>query len=446
MRLRTIVNTLLFMTLLCLWAPLRASGQQQKDSTWQDKQGHVRSRADLDEILDAHKQWVESQFEGSHLNTGARADLSGINLSYAEFDGMNLWGANFEGSILIGAKLRGAILGPLGQGNQQHSTVLGGWRPAAPVLLGGTAYVNGQPTVTVHSPVTDLKGAYLHEADLSGADVSYADLTGAVLERANLSHAILTGADLTRALLIDTDLDTSDVRGANLLGAIFEPRSVSRIKGIASAANLEFVTYRDNPGPLTELRKQFQDAGYREQERKITYALNREEARRGPFVERWFKRVAFDLTCKYGLTPGRPLRIVLFLWLFFSCVYAGFMHQPGPSGIYFVGSRLWRGKSNTQGVQIRPIAIGSAKGWRHPFPWLRREWRVLRAAMFFSLMSAFNISFRDINFGRWLRMLTTREYDLKAVGWARTVSGFQSLLSVYLIALWVLAYFGRPFG
>lgn len=59
---------------------------------------------------------------------------------------------------------------------------------------------------------------------------------------------------------------------------------------------------------------------------------------------------------------------------------------------------------------------------------------------------AFNIGFRDINFGRWLRLLTKRGYDLKAVGWARTVSGFQSLLSVYLIALWVLSYFGRPFG
>lgn len=43
-------------------------------------------------------------------------------------------------------------------------------------------------------------------------------------------------------------------------------------------------------------------------------------------------------------------------------------------------------------------------------------------------------------------MLTKHECNLKAVGWARRVSGFQSLLSVYLIALWVLSYFGRPFG
>lgn len=447
MRPRIAASALLLTVLLSLSAPLRALGQQQKDSTWKDKQGNVRSLSDLDKILDAHKQWVESQFVGSPGKVGTCADLSGINLSNAELDGVNLWGANLEGTILIGSKLRGAILGPLRQKNQQQSTVLGGWRPAAPIMVSGTAYdENGQVIMTFHAPVTDLRGALLNEADLSGADASYVDFTGADLEKTDLSYANLTGADLTHAILIDTDLDTSDLQHANLLGAIFEPRVVSKIKGITSTANLESVTYQGNPGPLTELRKQFQDSGYREQERKITYVLNREEARRDSFVERWFKRIAFDLTCQYGLTPGRPLRIVMLLWMFFSWVYALFMHRPGPSGIYFIGSRWWRGKSNTQGVQIRPLAIHSTKWWKHPSLWLRREWRVLRAAMFFSLMSTFNIGFRDINFGRWVRMLTKREYDLKAVGWARTVSGFQSLLSVYLIALWVLTYFGRPFG
>ena len=37
------------------------------------------------------------------------------------------------------------------------------------------------------------------------------------------------------------------------------------------------------------------------------------------------------------------------------------------------------------------------------------------------------------------------EYILRATGWPRTVAGLQSLLSVYLLALWVLTYFGRPF-
>ena len=234
--------------------------------------------------------------------------------------------------------------------------------------------------------------------------------------------------------------------GADLRDAVFEPTNLPTLEWTAEAQHLELTTYYKNPGPLTQLRKQCQDASYHEQERAITCALNRGEAERDSPIERWFKRIAFDYTCQYGLTPGRPLRIVLCLWLFFSFVYAVFMHQPGPSGIYFIGSRVWRGRSNTQGIQIRPRAIRATNWWKFPFLWLRREWRVLRAAMFFSLMSAFNIGFRDINFGRWLRLLTKREYDLKAVGWARTVSGFQSLLSVYLIALWVLTYFGRPFG
>jgi hypothetical protein len=32
-----------------------------------------------------------------------------------------------------------------------------------------------------------------------------------------------------------------------------------------------------------------------------------------------------------------------------------------------------------------------------------------------------------------------------ATGWVRMVSGLQSLLNVYLLVLWVLTYFGRPF-
>jgi hypothetical protein len=32
------------------------------------------------------------------------------------------------------------------------------------------------------------------------------------------------------------------------------------------------------------------------------------------------------------------------------------------------------------------------------------------------------------------------------VGWVRSVSGAQSLLSFYLIVMWALMFFGNPFG
>jgi len=66
-------------------------------------------------------------------------------------------------------------------------------------------------------------------------------------------------------------------------------------------------------------------------------------------------------------------------------------------------------------------------------------------ALYFSLLSAFHIGWRDLNVGNWIARIQPREYTLGASGWVRTVSGIQSLISVYLLAIWALTYFGRLF-
>src|SRR5438876_7981984 len=80
------------------------------------------SLIDLAEILDQHKQWVESGAE-----TGARADLTGDNLAKAELTGVNLQGAhlhrvNLAGADLSMANLRGASLV---RANLQSANLLG---------------------------------------------------------------------------------------------------------------------------------------------------------------------------------------------------------------------------------------------------------------------------------------------------------------------------------
>ena len=272
----------------------------------------------------------------------------------------------------------------------------------------------------------DLRGANLNGAILSSANLNGAILSGAYLENADLVDALLNGA-----ILWNADLNDANLSEADLAGAVFQPRKLPELAGIAQARGLELMTYGDNPGPLTQLRKQFQDAGYREQERAITCALNRHNATPsglrlfpaetwkfirnrpfeeykiipfGSFVERSFKWIAFDLTCEYGFSPGRPLRIVGVLWLLFSIVYAVFMHRRGSPAFILSGHGCGAASRTLKAIQIRPRALPATKWWKIPFLWLRREWRVLRAAMFFSLMSAFNIGFRDINFGRWLRI------------------------------------------
>jgi hypothetical protein len=60
-------------------------------------------------------------------------------------------------------------------------------------------------------------------------------------------------------------------------------------------------------------------------------------------------------------------------------------------------------------------------------------------------MSVFNIGFREFDIGRWIRLIQPREFEIRATGWLRTVSGIQSLMGVGLAALAILCYFGHPF-
>ena len=66
-------------------------------------------------------------------------------------------------------------------------------------------------------------------------------------------------------------------------------------------------------------------------------------------------------------------------------------------------------------------------------------------AAYFSLLSTFQIGFREFSVGTWLSRAQPRNFALESTGWVRTVSGIQSLLSVFLLAMWLLTYFGRPF-
>lgn len=133
-----------------------AAAQEQKGDAalqyWCRKFGDP----ELDEIVEGHREWVES-----HGTFGRKADLAGAN-----FEGADLMGAELRGANLLRANLRGADL-----------------------------------------LVADLRGACLIEADLSEANLVSTNLRGASLVGANLSTATglvarqLAGASLFGATL-----------------------------------------------------------------------------------------------------------------------------------------------------------------------------------------------------------------------------------------------------
>ena len=292
-------------------------------------------------------------------------------------------------------------------------------------------------------------------ADLSLAMLKEADLRGADLREAFLIGANLSGADLYKA-----DLSGAKLSGAKLSGAFFDPKpgTASDVTLLVNIRGLTSLRYKNSPHGLVELREAYKKAGMREQERELTYALNhtrREKLWGKGFlgkVESLFNLVCFEWPCQYGMNPGRPLEILgLGLFVFTFPYLLALRSRDRDAGIWLVRppERIIGG-----GKKVRPFKLTGHTPFR-PLPprrWarvktrLRRGLRRVRLAFYFSLLSAFNLGWRELNVGNWISRIQKNEYTLRATGWVRSMAGVQSLLSVYLLALWVLTYFGRPFG
>jgi hypothetical protein len=372
------------------------------------------------------------------------ADLSKTNLAQAHLSGADLRGANLSLADLRSADLFGASLvkadlykADLRLANLSKADLRGADLSKA-----------------------DLRGVNLSRADLTGADLSKADLGGANLSNAhlaltNLSGAQLFTADLSKAVLTDANLDKANLHSVSFECTIFDPllEGLRDSLGIEFGRNLSRLTFFQSPAALQVLRERFARLGLREQEREVTFAKLRTQRIRAwnndqSFIRKLegaFQYVAFELTCGYGLYFGRPLRILGLTIPLLGLLYAFALRTDGRGALW----RVWT-----------PDRIRKDEGRADPerLSWSQAKWpggpphgllfclrRALGIGLLFSLVSAFQIGWRELNVGNWITRLQPREYTLRATGWVRVVSGAQSLLSVYLLALWALSYFGRPF-
>ena len=370
---------------------------------------------ELQTVINTHSVWLEvfrDKFETKEATIDPRranlcganlrqADLRWASLQWADLSGARLQDANLSEAYLEGAKLNGADL----EGAK-------------------------------------LNGARLQDANLSEAYLEGATLSGAYLYQTNLSGTYLRGANLSEAYLYKTNLSKARLYMGNFNGAHFEAQNLPEVDDIAHAENLSKMLFRVSPWAMNMLRNNLKESGYYQQEREVTYAIQRsvtdwilrkgekEETYIASFVEAMFRFFFFDLTCQYGLRPGRALLILLILIPIFALPYAISLRLPGKNGIW----RKWADD------RIR-LDLGTKEAKREELGWLRAP--VL--GLYFSVLSAFNIGWRELNVGNWIQRLQAQEYTLTATGWVRTVSGVQSLISAYLLAIWALTYFGRPF-
>lgn len=401
--------------ILVLWlgGTTISAGEEKPQQPWTGKRadGTVITKEELQKHLEEHKKWLETKGkEGMRLDLSS-ASLVGAYLPWADLSRADLLGADFYCAFLFNANLSGA---DLSETNLSEANLSG----------------------------ADLSGADLSEAKLSEARLSWAKFSGANLGEADLSGADLYGVDLSGAMITDANLD----------GVIFESiRGLPEKGKLDGIQHLDTVRYKSEEGyiSLVLLRTALKDAGLRTAERQATYAIEHGKLTHMPWLgsgdftlansytvvagglERIFRTVLFDWTCAFGMYPGRPLLILLGCIPLFALGYFLAIRCPfGESGIY----QLWP-------AERLPAYIGADEPQRLQVT----GWATICWALYFSILSACRIGWRELNPGSWIVNMQRREYLLKPTGWVRTLSGVQALLSVYMLALAVLTYFGRPF-
>ena len=359
------------------------------------------------------------------------ADLQGANLPSAflvnsEFLLANLQRANFKNAFLYGAKLNEANL-----------------------------------------KGANFEDAYLYRAKLKEANLQGANLKNAKLDGMNISKTIFYGPECLLDKTHNATCNEEKLVFANLAGAT----------GIKSMV-YDYYSHENFPATLVPLRKHLRENGYDREATEITYFIEHgliEEALyiTGGYMENtlmnrvgaYLRYYAFDWTVEFGVNPKGAIIGIIYVLLMCTGIYflMFWLNYLCPTWEVGVIMKVSPKAPTKTGIDIGEVIDGTydTENMLKPVnelirtlpPWgpdreldFKSYWYMFKQALWFSVLSSFHFGWRDLNVGNWLTRMQPTPFTYKPTGLFRTISGIQSLLCIYLLALFVLSYFGHPWG
>ena len=457
----SICATLAFLILILAWQDVAQSDEAIKrtcetpaasQSTSRDchcAPGWSPTQAHVDEIISKPKIWKKFRSDiidpqSSETSQASSAVFCNSIIMVGTFSEVDLAHADFRYStILAKAPLARIIVPQKSEGSVE------------------------KPSDTTPSSIgVEFKGSILNEANFTGAQLRRVSFSGAILQKTKFIDSNLSYADFSNAQLLETELHGARFEGVNLAGAIYDPSSPPSARYLGGIRGLSEVTFpTGRPIALVKLRNLLRDSGLRDLERQATYAvehnktdemingcpwrpLNSQLRLMQPGSSLWInclhgvaRMIFFEMTTKWGATPSRALLILLAVVLLTTPVYCVglLISRRKPESVSGIFQVVPHGRFQFNGDQV--IASGHTAIQRLKSSWFTAPlW-----ALYFSILSTFQIGWRDFNLGTWIERLQSTEYVLRSSGWIRCVSGLQAIISVYLFAIWILTYFGRPF-
>lgn len=444
---------------------------------------------DVDEIMRKHAIWLKNEDD----KDGERADFSDFTISSDDFKNSAILTAHQKWIDTRGKEGTPADLRKI---NLEGVT-----------LSGDTHSDNKDGRFELTQ--ADLSNANLKSVTFSNVNLTRAKLNGANLMSANFSKVDMKRADLTDVTLINAKLERcnfsdADMTGVNpshasLINCRFEPLTVPQAAFMVTTKNIESSLFV-RPHAIQQLRREYNLAGFRDEERQLTYILKRAEQNGSSDLHKRINELSlhsffgknelasfeehdtsnpiksilwilFDFTCEYGNRPIRPLRILFYLIIVLAFPYwISIILQSNRFGIW----KVWpkesigeKGERESERVTVQFTSTFSKTGihWKLDVSdgisvarnfllaitlWCRANYRSLGRSiwygLWFSVLSAFNMGWKDLDVGNWMMRVNPKEFSLQAKGWVKFVSGIQAIVSMYLLALTALTYFGRPFG
>lgn len=409
------------------------------------------TEADLSRTISNGARFQRAKLAGANLSESrlemadffdanlTRADLSKSDLNGAQFSRANLSEANLSGSVLMLAMLQNA--------NMERANLKG-------VNL-EKAKAQGADFSEADLTESSLRAAQLQKATMKGTTLIRTTFTGANLSEANLNEAKLSGAVLT-----NVDVENTSWAEAELTNVTFEVKPPVDPIYFRQTEGLSKMIYRNDRRGLMSLREGFVKIGMRDQERELIYALKHSDSTiswfKGNKFESSFNYLFFEATSHYGMSPGRPLKIIGLIIITCATLYMYALSWSTRIKLVWPDKVLrnddpYAANDGTDDSYALNDRVIDARPDRFFLPYSRnsilvRAFGVFIVGYYFSALTSLHIGYRGFSMGSWISLrIQPREYALVATGWVKAIAGVQSIVSIYLLALSLITYFGRPF-
>jgi uncharacterized protein YjbI with pentapeptide repeats len=332
------------------------------------------------------------------------SDLSGASCNNAQFVKVKAGGVNFHEADLFNCNFHGA------------------W-------LVGVDFTNADLNSA------NLEGALLVSADLSGADLTHTEFKNTFLDNAKLDNANCRNiewsgyfvgeeqeADILADALKERDAHAKEVRYSQAFRNLF---GYSRSINPFISEEIMIQNYKRAKYIYRYLKNIYRSYDLHETAREFHYRENRVATKLTAKPFSWLARkLLFEWTYGYGSRPWRILWSSGIVILAFALGYFIISVLHAESGIY---------RSDNKPNAPERISPSSLRD----FPC------VLWNTLYFSLLTFATFGYGSITPQQWVKFFRLEEIEMKPVRWARIIAGFESLVGIYLLALFAKVIFGR---